>query len=131
MIKLTKHVALTSCLVAMAQAYAFPIDGPLLPRPTALSESTIVRSATEQLNSLLDSAISGDIVAGWPVQNTSFSIALVSLDKPKQDVSWEYHHRAVENVDGAKVVDGDSQYPYCFNIEGLYRYTYSQSRSEP
>lgn len=92
-----------------------PIDGPLLPRPTNLSKSRHVQAAAANLTGLLDSAVSGEIKAGWNVQNVSFSLAFASPydEGDDDDVGtpfWEYHHLGEANVRGTKHVDGDSQY---------------------
>ena len=54
------------------------MNGPLLPRPTQLDRSKVIHEATENLTKSLDSAIEKKIKAGFNVDNTSFSIALVS-----------------------------------------------------
>lgn len=87
--------------------------GPLLPPPTNLPESNHIKSATDNLTKALDSALKGDIRAGWAVDNVSFSLAFASPghdrchdDKPV----WEYHHRGKLNEKGVGVADGDTQY---------------------
>lgn len=92
-----------------------PPGGPLLPRPTDLSRSQIVKDATADLTRALDSAIDGKTKAGFPVDNTSFSIALVSpFDQVARDEDssfiWTYHHLGKNNVNGTKNLDNDSQY---------------------
>ena len=91
-----------------------PISGPLLPRPTNLLNSSHVKNATEDLVQILDSAVTGDINAGWDVQNTSFSVAFVSPNGEPGDggtsVVWDYHHLAERSTNGTTAVDGDSQY---------------------
>lgn len=87
-----------------------PPDGPLLPRPTALANSVFVQNATRQLQTSIDEALTGQIRAGWSVENTSFSIGSVSVDEPSGQSIWEYHHRGSANVNGTKVVDGNTQY---------------------
>ncbi|KAK2805618.1 hypothetical protein FQN50_006134 [Emmonsiellopsis sp. PD_5] len=92
-----------------------PIDGPVLPRPTNLSRSKHVKAAVEKLSSAIDSALHGEIKAGWDVENSSFSLAFStpSDDEYGRDGGrplWEYHHLADGNVNGTKKVDGDSQY---------------------
>ncbi|PLB41510.1 serine hydrolase domain-containing protein [Aspergillus candidus] len=88
-----------------------PPDGPLLPQPTNLSQSKHINNAAHTLTTALDSALKGDIRAGWPIDNVSFSIGLVSPNggqgaKP----IWEYHHRAALSSQGTETVTGDSQY---------------------
>ncbi|PKY04768.1 beta-lactamase family protein [Aspergillus campestris IBT 28561] len=88
-----------------------PRAGPLLPKPTNLSQSAHIKNAAHTLTTALDSALKGEIRAGWPVDNVSFSIGLVSPNggqgaKP----IWEYHHRAALNTQGTETVTGDSQY---------------------
>ncbi|KAK2757284.1 hypothetical protein FQN54_004798 [Arachnomyces sp. PD_36] len=91
-----------------------PIDGPLLPRPTNLSKSRHVQAAAANLTGLLDSAVSGEIKAGWNVENVSFSISFASPydgeDTEDPVPFWEYHHLADGNVRGTMEADGDSQY---------------------
>lgn len=92
-----------------------PPGGPLLPRPTDLSGSQAVQDATADLARALDSAIDGKSKAGFPVDNTSFSIALVSpFDQVARDedssIIWTYHHLGKNNVNGTKDLDNDSQY---------------------
>lgn len=91
-----------------------PVDGPLLPRPTNLSKSKHIQAATANLTNLLDAAVSGEIKAGWNVENVSFSLAFASPYDDENEGSsapfWEYHHLAEGNVRGTKHVDGDSQY---------------------
>lgn len=107
-----------ACLLLLARASVIsaefpgcPIDGPLFLQPTSLAESDPVKAATQNLSALLDRAVVGVLEPGWAVQNTSFSIALISLNDPDPNhPAWEYHHRAVSNVNGTPVVDGDSQY---------------------
>ena len=86
-------------------------DGPVLPKPLNLSSSSAFQHAASYLNKTLSSALNGTIQAGWPVDNVSFSLAVVSADQRDAGVPiWEYHHRAKNNVNGTKVVTRDSQY---------------------
>ncbi|KAL2868694.1 serine hydrolase domain-containing protein [Aspergillus lucknowensis] len=92
-----------------------PPDGPLLPRPTDLANSKYVQEAGKKLSHLLDSAVNGEIEAGWIRENVSFSLALVSPYGPggvEDNVKpfWEYHHRAKNNEQGVTEVDGDTQF---------------------
>ncbi|KAL2852472.1 beta-lactamase/transpeptidase-like protein [Aspergillus pseudoustus] len=92
-----------------------PPDGPLLPRPTDLANSKYVQNAARNLTAILDSAVQGDIKAGWIVENVSFSLALVSPYGPsgREDnvrPFWEYHHRGKNNEQGVQEVNGDTQY---------------------
>ena len=85
--------------------------GPILPRPTSLSSHPTFAAATSDLERVLQQATSGDINAGWAVENTSFSIGLVSLGQENKGVPvWEYHHLASNTVDGTKEASRDSQY---------------------
>ncbi|KAI8628534.1 beta-lactamase/transpeptidase-like protein [Xylariaceae sp. FL1651] len=97
----------------------FPVDaalecrppGPVLPRPQDVSEHPILISATGILMRSLESALAGEIEAGWPVENTSFSIGLIMRDQVDAAVPvWEYHHLASTNVNGTKDLTRDSQY---------------------
>lgn len=91
-----------------------PVDGPLLPRPTNLAESKHVKDATANITQALHSALKGKIKAGFEVDNTSFSISLVSpYHKPSRQndsIIWSYHHLGKNNVDGTKSINHDSQY---------------------
>lgn len=86
-------------------------EGPVLPQPTALAESAVFKEAAANLTDALDAAVSGSITAGWPVENVSFSLAVISADQDKPGVPiWEYHHLAAANENGTKHLDRDSQY---------------------
>lgn len=91
-----------------------PPEGPLLPRPTNVADSKHFQAAADRLTFLLDSAVEGNIKAGWHVANVSFSLAVVSpngrLGKTKGMPIWEYHHRGEMNHKGTSNVSGDSQY---------------------
>lgn len=87
--------------------------GPLLPPPTNLPNSKYIKSATDNLTKALDSALKGDIRAGWAVDNVSFSLAFASPGYDRDHYSkpvWEYHHRGKLNEKGVDEVDGDTQY---------------------
>ncbi|KAL4797441.1 beta-lactamase/transpeptidase-like protein [Aspergillus venezuelensis] len=102
--------------LAAATSYTgCPPDGPLLPRPTDLANAEYIQDAASNLSESLDAAVKGEIKAGWIVENVSFSLALVSpygADGEDYNVKpfWEYHYRGENNEQGAKKVDGDSQY---------------------
>ncbi|KAL9566220.1 hypothetical protein ACKAV7_009579 [Fusarium commune] len=86
-------------------------EGPVLPRPTALTNSPIFQAAATNLTETLSAALSGSITAGWPIENVSFSLAVVSADQDDPGVPmWEYHHLAAANTKGTKKLDRDSQY---------------------
>ncbi|KAF5635295.1 beta-lactamase 3 [Fusarium tjaetaba] len=86
-------------------------EGPVLPRPTALTKSPIFQAAATNLTETLNAALSGSITAGWPIGNVSFSLAVVSGDQCDLGVPiWEYHHLAAANTKGTKNLDRDSQY---------------------
>jgi len=98
-------------LIPVAHSAVCPPDGPLLPRPTSLHTSPLISSASQNLKSTLDKAVTGKLTVPWLVPNISFSIAVVSLDTPNPSSPlWEYHHLATANTRGTKHVDGDSQY---------------------
>jgi CubicO group peptidase (beta-lactamase class C family) len=83
----------------------------MVPRPTQLTEQPAFIDAAEALAMTLDSAISGSIDAGWPVENVSFSLAFVTLDQPDRAIpAWEYHHLSPRNVNGTADLTRDSQY---------------------
>ncbi|KAF2111092.1 beta-lactamase/transpeptidase-like protein [Lophiotrema nucula] len=104
-------VFLTFTAVISASSYAgCPPDGPLLPRPKDLANSAFVQNATQQLQTSIDQALTGQIRAGWSVENTSFSIGLMSADDPSNRPIWEYHYRGSGNANGTETIDGDTQY---------------------
>lgn len=94
--------------VATASWTGCPPSGPLLPRPTHLHNSSNFRFATSSFESTLNSALNGTISPSFSVQNTSFSLGLVTLDSPKP--LWTYHHRGSANTTGTDVIDNDTQY---------------------
>jgi actin-related protein 6 len=86
-----------------------------LPRPTDLANSKHIQDVAKDLNARLDSALKGEIEAGWIVENVSFSLALVSPYGPSGSDDnvvpfWEYHHRGENNEQGVTEVNGDTQY---------------------
>ena len=86
-------------------------EGPVVPRPTDLSKWPAFAQTADDLTTLLDQALRGEIKAGWAVQNASFSLALVTLDQEEPGLPiWEYHHLAEANVEGTQKLDRDSQY---------------------
>lgn len=87
-----------------------PITGPLLPLPQQLSSSPLINTAGEKLKTLLDSAVSGSITAGWQTNVTSFSIALTDTNNASSAPFWEYHHTVSANVNRTEDSDGDTQY---------------------
>lgn len=92
-----------------------PVNGPLLPRPTDLDRSQAIQEATENLAKALDSAMQKNIKAGFDVDNTSFSIALVSphqknANDEKNGILWSYHHLGRNNFRGTKHLNEESQY---------------------
>lgn len=97
-------------LVPLAAALSCHPESPLVPRPYLTP--SLLANATDRLAELFDSAISGEINAGWPVENTSFSVALASTDPDGASgvPLWEYHHLSENNPAGTKHLDRDSQY---------------------
>lgn len=92
-----------------------PVNGPLLPRPTQLDRSKVIHEATENLTKTLDTAIEKKIKAGFNVDNTSFSIALVSprqtnTSDKENGILWSYHHLGKNNFQGTKHLNEESQY---------------------
>lgn len=86
-------------------------EGPVVLRPVGLGESKTVTDAGSKLTSSLNKAVAGDIKAGWAVENTTFSLAVVSIDQEDPGVPlWEYHHLAEANVNGTKSLNRDTQY---------------------
>jgi CubicO group peptidase (beta-lactamase class C family) len=111
-LQLTKVLATLSIIEASRAVRAIcPPSGPWLPEPTALGRFHSFSSATENLERQIKGALKGEIEAGWPVANASFSISVVSSDDLVDGRPlWEYHHLAEANINGTKQVDGDSQY---------------------
>ncbi|OBT81761.1 hypothetical protein VE02_09392 [Pseudogymnoascus sp. 03VT05] len=90
--------------------HSCPPDGPLLPRPKTLASQAAFKAAGTELSHILDSVVKGKIEAGFPVENTSFSISITTLDDKHGKPAWQYHHRGANNMKGTKRVDGDTQY---------------------
>ncbi|KFY17331.1 hypothetical protein V492_00741 [Pseudogymnoascus sp. VKM F-4246] len=90
--------------------HSCPPDGPLLPRPSTLASQAAFKAAESKLSHILDSVVKGKIEGGFPIENTSFSISVTTLDDKHGKPAWEYHHRGANNVKGTKKVDGDTQY---------------------
>lgn len=85
--------------------------GAIVPRPTNIESHPALVSATAKLANSLRQATSGEIDAGWVVENTSFSIGFVSRYQPNKTVpAWEYHHLASNTVNGTKELTRNSQY---------------------
>ena len=86
-------------------------NGPVVQRPTDLAESSIVTEALSGLTDALQKAVNGEINAGFPVVNSSFSLAVVSTSQEDPAVPlWEFHHLSPNNVNGTKDPNRDSQY---------------------
>lgn len=86
-------------------------EGPDVPKPTCLTESPIFQTAASNLTKALDAAVSGSIEAGWAMENSSFSLAVISHDQENAGVPiWAYHHLSPENTRGTKSLDRNSQY---------------------
>ena len=104
-----------SALTALAGLASAALDcrpnGPVVPRPTNLSKSDTVTSALSDLTEILQRAVDGEIDAGFPVDNSSFSLAVVSTSQEDPGVPlWEFHHLSPNNVNGTKDISRDSQY---------------------
>jgi actin-related protein 6 len=85
--------------------------GPIVPRPTGLASNPAFLSAASDLTEILQNAVSGEIEAGWPVENTSFSVGFITRDQEDKKVPvWEYHFLAPNNVRGTKNITRNSQY---------------------
>ena len=82
--------------------------GPIVPKATSLANHPAFQTATAQLTRQLQLATNKSIKAGWAVDNTSFSIGVISLDSATP--IWEYHHLAPNNVRGTKNISRDSEY---------------------
>lgn len=92
-----------------------PVNGPLLPRPTNLDRSQVIQDAARNLSRALDSAMKKETKAGFNVDNTSFSIAIVAprqknASDKKNGILWSYHHLGKNNFRGTKHLNEGSQY---------------------
>jgi hypothetical protein len=86
-------------------------QGPVVPRPVSLSSSQGFLTAAEKLGDSFNRTVNGTIRAGFPTENVSLSVAVVSLAQKDPAVPlWEYHHLLAANVEGARGLDRDSQY---------------------
>ncbi|KAK0613264.1 beta-lactamase/transpeptidase-like protein [Immersiella caudata] len=104
---LTLGVAWTTAV----QALECHSGGLLVPRPRGVQRLEAVQNALANLTSTLDKAFSGEIQAGFNVQNTSVSMGLVSFDQVDPSVPvWEYHRLSPANIRGTKRIDRHSQY---------------------
>ncbi|KAI1427779.1 beta-lactamase/transpeptidase-like protein [Xylaria sp. FL1777] len=85
--------------------------GPVLPKPRCIDGHVRLATATDKLTTSLEAALAGDIEAGWPVENTSFSIGIIMYDQDDKAVPvWEFHHLSPRNVNGTRHLSRDSQY---------------------
>ncbi|KAI1358051.1 beta-lactamase/transpeptidase-like protein [Xylaria arbuscula] len=85
--------------------------GPVVPKPRHIHSHELFLAATERLTNALEAALAGDIEAGWPVENTSFSIGLITHDQDDGAMpAWEYHHLSANNVNGTRRLSRDSQF---------------------
>ncbi|KAJ3475012.1 hypothetical protein NLG97_g9610 [Lecanicillium saksenae] len=85
-------------------------EGPVLPKPANLGDAASFRHAAVGLAHTFDAMSAGKVDVPWPVENVSFSVAVVSADQEDGTPLWQYHHRANANVNGTEKVDADSQY---------------------
>ncbi|KAK6211355.1 beta-lactamase family protein [Colletotrichum tabaci] len=86
-------------------------EGPAVPRPLNLANSNTFQLALSSFEEQLEQALSAKTNAGWVVENTSFSLAVVSTDQgPPSKPLWEFHHLASNSVNGTKDLTGNSQY---------------------
>ncbi|KAI0812997.1 beta-lactamase/transpeptidase-like protein [Xylaria sp. FL0064] len=84
---------------------------PVVPKPRQIKDHAVLAAATGNLTSALEAALVGDIEAGWPVDNTSFSIGLITHDQEESSVPvWEFHHLSPANTNGTRHLGRDSQY---------------------
>lgn len=97
-------------LFSLAAALDCRPEGPVLPKPANLADAATFRHAAINLAHTFDSMSSGDIDVPWPVENVSFSVAVVSANQDDGEPLWQYHHRAPANVNGTDTIDADSQY---------------------
>ena len=83
-------------------------EGPKFARPLNIKNSDFVANATQNITLLMNDAIKGRLKSGWTVENTSFSIAIIS--KESKLPFYEYHYLAPNNNNGTKRLDGNSRY---------------------
>lgn len=90
---LTSLLACTSSLMP-THAATPPIFGALLPPPN-LPSSPSFAAVLENLTALLETSLTNDSTAGFPITTTSFSASLTSLHtRPDAPVLWDFHHLA-------------------------------------
>lgn len=97
---------------AHAKVSCYPA-GPIVPAPRNLkvAGSTIFSEAVNTLSKAYDDAVSGCLDVQWPVDNVSFSVAVVSLGQTDAHTPiWEYHHLAKGNTRGTQNLDRNSQW---------------------
>lgn len=102
---------LTHSLALVSSGLLCRPEGPVVPRPASLSTSPGFLSAARNLSDNLSRALNGTIQAGFPTDNVSFSVAVVSLAQGDPAIPlWEYHHLSAANINGTVELDRDSQY---------------------
>ncbi|KAI0509758.1 beta-lactamase/transpeptidase-like protein [Xylaria bambusicola] len=85
--------------------------GPVVPKPRHIHGHERLVKATTELSGKLEDAVMGEIKAGWPVEETSFSIGVIAHDQENAAVPvWEYHYLSPANVNGTKDLSRDSQF---------------------
>ncbi|KAI1370440.1 beta-lactamase/transpeptidase-like protein [Hypoxylon crocopeplum] len=85
--------------------------GPVVPRPRNLTQQPLFSQAAGNLSNALTLAINGGINGGWPIENTSFSIGVVTFDQLEKAVpAWEYYYLSPNNANGTQNLTRDSQY---------------------
>jgi CubicO group peptidase (beta-lactamase class C family) len=104
-------VAAALPLLSLAASFDCRPPGPVVPRPTNVGTHPLFLAAARQLTESLQKAVSGEINAGWPVENTSFSVGFVTKDQPDKKIPiWEHHFLAPNNIRGTRELTRDSQY---------------------
>ncbi|KAK6507984.1 hypothetical protein TWF481_006404 [Arthrobotrys musiformis] len=108
------YVSLISILAAtppslQAATPRCAVEGALLPRPTNVCNHPAFKSASSKLSSYFDTAIAGNISAGFDTVNTSFAVAFVSLQASNSPI-YTYTHLSPANEHGTKHINGDSQF---------------------
>lgn len=114
MFKLSNMKSLISLILSLSPVSSELLcrpEGPVVPRPVSLSSSPDFLSAARNLSENFSRALNGTIRAGFPTDNVSFSVSVVSLAQDDPAVPlWEYHHLSAANVNGTKELDRNSQY---------------------
>jgi actin-related protein 6 len=110
MLSLSFFSVLFCATLAHAKVLCYPA-GPIVPAPRNLAASCVFKEAVDNLTKAYDDAVKASLKVDWPIDNVSFSVAVVSLHQTEAHVPiWEYHHLAEGNTKGTRTLDRDSQW---------------------